>query len=84
MPDGNTDTGPKRASSPEADFGAVCWCEGDIAKNRDVRLEGAIRQCRAGATRNPAVRHAIYEIGGQDRLRRRRSASQQNDESECR
>lgn len=34
MPDGNTDTGPKRASSPEADFGAVCWCEGDIAKNR--------------------------------------------------
>lgn len=50
MPDGNTDTGPKRASSPEADFGAVCWCEGDIAKNRGIRLEGAIRQCRAGAS----------------------------------
>ena len=49
-----------------------------------IRLEGAIRQCRAGATRNPAVRHAIFEIGGQDGLRRRRSASQQNDESECR
>lgn len=44
----------------------------------------AIRQCRAGATRNPAVRHAIFEIGGQDGLRRRRSAGQQNDESECR
>lgn len=84
MPNGNTDTGPKRASSPEADFGAVCWCEGDIAENRGIRLEGAIRQCRAGAMRNPAVRHAIFEIGGQDGLRRRRSASQQNDESECR